>query len=106
MADSIEKAINTLTDMDALWWPFLSWRPKPTALFTESLILRLLGVGLSLGALLLVFILWMTIHPKRWDYIATAGLVAAPLSYVFLKHVLAWAWNRRALRAKGKRGAK
>jgi hypothetical protein len=103
MADTLERAVNGLSDVDSLWWPLLSWRPKPTVLFSENLILRILAVGIPLGAAALALILWKIVHLKDWNYFGLMALLSIPLCYLYLKFVMAWAWNRRALRQKDDR---
>lgn len=97
--DQLEHAINTMSDKDWSWWPFLWLRPEPHARFSMR---RLAAVsvlyGLPVG--LLSALLIYRFAPEA--HAAIPMVVAAfPLLFLFVGSVVvAPMWNRRAVRLR------
>jgi hypothetical protein len=99
--DLLEEAVNTLSDNDRSWWPFLWLRPEKHAPFSLGRLTALaILYGAPTGALFSVA--WAFIDPRA----RAAALIPAlgfPVFFLFVTSaVIGPMWNRRAERLRAR----
>jgi hypothetical protein len=96
---SLENAINRLSDFDAGWWPLLRLRPPKDQLMGTARLLKIVGAAGALVAVPLVGIAAVLQHPYLpWlDLAKYLGLACVGFFFLY-KFTFALAWNRRARR--------
>lgn len=97
--DSLEKTVNSVTDKDSAWWPFLWLRPHKHVSLTLD---RLCMVAVLYGAPggLLLATAYALVFPSKRE---TAPLIALafPMLLLFVATVIIGPmWNRRAERLR------
>jgi hypothetical protein len=97
--DNFEQVVNSLSDSDFNWWPFLFLRPEQDQKLGNGRVLALAALyGIFLGLLInIVAALQHTkVHPALFPVATTLGF------FVFFRLTVAWCWNRRADRMLGR----
>jgi hypothetical protein len=93
-----DERLNEVTDRDALWGPFVGFRPEKNRCFSELRVLALaLAVGSSYGLLLnlgLALVLRLVGHHPPSVY--GVPLLLTLTYFVGFRFTLGPAWNRRA----------
>jgi len=97
MLDSLERAINDVSDQDWSWWPFLWLRPEKTETFTlgRSAILSLL-YGVPLGGLMMLVAAFS--RPEFHEIAPVLAAIFPVLLFFVGSSLVAPMWNRRAER--------
>lgn len=96
---SVENAINRLSDFDAGWWPLLRLRPAKDQLMDTMQLVKIVGAAGALVGVPLVGIAAVLQHPYLpWLDLATYLGLACVGFFVVYKFTFALAWNRRARR--------
>lgn len=91
----IESAMNWLTDIDWMWWPLLSLRPKRTARFSPrlTLLLSVLVVVIGHGVVIILRVAGGKPVPLTVAAVVTTVLLILALAWFSL---VALCWNNRA----------
>jgi hypothetical protein len=96
---SIENALNRLSDIDAGWWPLLRLRPQQDQLMDTVRLLKIVGAAGAVAGLPLVGIAAAVQHPYLpWLDVASYLALACVGFFLIYKFTFALAWNRRARR--------
>lgn len=96
---SLENAVNRLSDFDAGWWPLLRLRPAKDQLMNTVRLLKIVGAAGALVGLPLVGIAAVLQHPfLPWLDLAKYLALACVGFFFVYRFTFALAWNRRARR--------
>jgi hypothetical protein len=97
----IESVINWLTDIDWMWWPLLSLRPKRTDRFSPrlTLFLSVLVVVIGHGVVIILRVSAGKPVPLAVAAVVTSVLLLLALGWFSL---VALCWNNRAARLASK----
>lgn len=97
MIDKIDKSINRLSDMDWMWWPFLSSRPAKKDIINNFSVFKSTALcGTFVAVTTTIFIMILTRDRTiLWVAFWTCMGIAWPLFFV-MKLPVTMAWNRRA----------
>lgn len=108
MMNRIEKMVNWYSDRNSTWWLLRRLRPERNELFSwkRTCLLITMDVVLAIGTLFVCFFIVLKIDP--WLYILFIPKLGDPefliiafvvvLSSLFMRLLMAAAWNRRARR--------
>jgi hypothetical protein len=100
--ETLEQAVNEISDRDGSWWPFLWLRPEKQAHLSLR---RTVGLAILYGlpSSALMSIALSMLRPLAAAELATVAFAFPMLCLFFGSVVIAPMWNRRAdrLRARG-----
>lgn len=97
--DALEKKVNSVTDKDGAWWPFLWLRPhKHVSLTLDRLCMLAVLYGAPGGMLLAVG--FALLYPSQREKAALVALGFPMLLLFIATAIIGPMWNRRAERLR------
>lgn len=94
-SEELEVALNTLTDQDWAWWPFVELRPRADTPMSTR---RVLKMSLHYGPLIAMILLVPCIRQLAVGDAVTLIAASIGLTFLIWRFTFAVAWNRRANR--------
>jgi hypothetical protein len=102
MMDRIESIVNFVSDLDWFWWPMLRFRPGREELFSSWRVL--VFTALVVVAACAIAVLLQLASNRSLPLEAVVVVSSATLVCVFAWfRIMAYFWNRRALRLQKER---
>lgn len=89
----IGKIMNTLTDMEMMWFPFLFLRPQKNVRMTTLVVLKIALYYGTIGGLILGLILFRRTQEYMSFVYAIIGFI--PVFFLGFRFTFAYFWNKR-----------
>ena len=101
-ADELENILNTVSDQDGQWWPFVFLRPEQRERMTSS---RVAALSLLLGfffGMLANVVVALTANAAHRPHVLVFPLFTALGFFALFRATFAYSWNRRAARLRAR----
>jgi len=100
-ADEIESILNTVSDQDGQWWPFVFLRPSQDERMTSLRVAALsLLLGLFFGMLANLAVAFTASAPAHRPHVLVFPVCTALGFFAIFRATFAYSWNRRAARLR------
>jgi hypothetical protein len=99
-ADELEDILNTVSDQDAQWWPFVFLRPEREERMNSR---RVAALSLLLGTffgMLANLAVALTANPVHRPNVLVFPVCTALGFFAIFRATFAYSWNRRAARLR------